>query len=177
MIDCGAGGALDCLDQQAKDFVTRAFRGVTSDPQLARYGTFFTSSVGAVGLANATADLVDVTLSSPSYVFRDEVLTDSAGVLLPAQRLQNISYTLADAPPETLGLSPAAASSTLATADGVQATAGGVQATADGVQATVSALIAMAGALFAVSRGLFTFAASDRTRSESEAVACGILRE
>ena len=51
----------------------------------------------------ATADLVDVTLTSPGYAFRDEVLTDASGLLLPAQHLQHITYTLADAPPEAVG--------------------------------------------------------------------------
>ena len=66
--------------------------------------SFFTASVAKVGLAQATADLVDVTLTSPAYVFRDEVLTTADGQLLPAQLLQNLSYTLADAPPEAVGL-------------------------------------------------------------------------
>ena len=33
--------------------------------------------MASVGLPAATADLVDVVLTSPSYVFRDEVLTDA----------------------------------------------------------------------------------------------------
>jgi hypothetical protein len=120
-----------CLDQEAKNFVSRAFRGVVSDATLARFSAFFATSVAEVGFANATADLVDVTLNSPSYVFRDEVLTDAASLLLPAQRLQNISYTLADAPPETLGLSPQAASAELASPEGVRQTVDRVLATAE----------------------------------------------
>jgi hypothetical protein len=60
--------------------------------------------VTEVGLAQATADLVDVTLASPGYAFREEVRTDAVGRLLPAQLLQNASYTLTDAPPAALGL-------------------------------------------------------------------------
>ncbi len=63
----------------------RAFRGVVDDASLARFSDFFTASVAKVGLAQATADLVDVTLTSPSYVFRDEVHTTNDGRLLPAQ--------------------------------------------------------------------------------------------
>jgi hypothetical protein len=101
VIDCaGNGNSPACLDQQARAFVTRAFRGVVTDAQLARYAGFFTNSVPTVGLAAATADLVDLTLTSPGYAFREEVLTDGSGVLQPAQRLQNITYTLADAPPK-----------------------------------------------------------------------------
>ena len=77
--------------------------------------------MAAVGLADATADLVDLTLTSPSYVFRDEVLTDAASLLLPAQRLQNMTYTLADAPPEALGLSSATPSAHLQTPRGAAA--------------------------------------------------------
>ena len=105
-----------CLADKAKTFVRTAFRGTPSDAQLARYADFFTASVTAVGLPSATADLVDVTLTSPGYVFRDEVLTDAAGLLLPAQHLQHITYTLADAPPEALGLSSATPNAYLADA-------------------------------------------------------------
>ena len=88
--------------------MARAFRGTLSDAQLARYADMLTTGVSQVGLPDAVADLVDVTLNSPNYVYRDEVLTDASAVLLPAQRLQAMSYTLADAPPETVGLSSAA---------------------------------------------------------------------
>jgi hypothetical protein len=101
VIDCAeADGA--CLEREAKAFVTRAFRGVVSEAALARFATFFLTSVADVGLAQATADLVDVTLTSPG--FREEVQSDAAGRLLPAALLQNVSYTLADAPPAALGL-------------------------------------------------------------------------
>src|SRR5262249_42296929 len=77
--------------------------------QLARFSQFFVASAGSVGVPDATADLVDVTLTSPGYVFREEVLTDGAGALLPAQLLQSVTYTLADAPPDALGLGSDAA--------------------------------------------------------------------
>ena len=93
-----------CLRAAAQDFVRRAFRGVATDATLARFGDFFSDSVAKVGLAAATADLVDVTLTSPSYLFREEVQTSADQRLLPAQLLQNLSYTLADSPPEAVGL-------------------------------------------------------------------------
>jgi hypothetical protein len=104
VIDCAAADTA-CLEREAKAFVTRAFRGVASDATLARFAAFFLSSVTEVGLAQATADLVDVTLASPGYAFREEVQADATGRLLPAELLQNVSYTLADAPPAALGLS------------------------------------------------------------------------
>jgi hypothetical protein len=109
VIDCSASDVA-CLADQAKKFVSRAFRGTLSDTELTRYASFFTDSVASVGLPSATADLVDVVLTSPHYVFRDEVLTDAQGLLLPAEQLQNITYTLADAPPEALGLASTSAS-------------------------------------------------------------------
>jgi hypothetical protein len=120
VIDCAAmNNAPACLADQAKKFVSKAFRGVVSDATLTSYSNFFTSSVTAVGLPDATADLVNVTLTAPGYVFRDEVQT-TAGVLSAAQQLQNISYTLADAPPEAVGLSSATAATQLSTPDGLQ---------------------------------------------------------
>lgn len=104
VIDCAATD-IACLEQEAKAFVTRAFRGVVSEATLTRFASFFVASVSEVGLAQATADLVDVTLASPGYAFREEVQTDGVGRLLPAQLLQNVTYTLADVPPLALGLS------------------------------------------------------------------------
>ena len=120
VIDCTAQkDAPSCLDAQARTFVQRALRGTASSAQLDHYAQFFVASVAQVGVAQATADLVDLTLTSPQYVFRDEVQTE-AGSLAPAQLLQNIAYTLADAPPSALGLAPETALAQLKTPDGVQ---------------------------------------------------------
>jgi hypothetical protein len=105
VIDCSAeGNSGACLEQRGRAFVQRAFRGVVSDAQLERFAKFYSASVAHVGIEQATADLVNVTLTSPGYLFRDEVQTDAMGRLLPAQLLQNLSYTLSDAPPEAVGL-------------------------------------------------------------------------
>jgi hypothetical protein len=123
VIDCAASAnSTSCLGDKAKAFVRTAFRGALTDAQLARFADFFTSSVSAVGLPAATADLVDVTLTSPRFAFRDEVLTDGSGTLQPAQHLQHITYTLADAPPETVGLSSASPASYLTDAGATQQT-------------------------------------------------------
>src|SRR4051812_2502162 len=128
VINCAATDTT-CLKTESNKFVARAFRGTVTDTQLDRYSSFLTASVPLVGLSAATADLVNVTLTSPNYVFRDEVLTDSAGLLLPAQRLQNITYTLADAPPETVALSSVTPGATLQTLDGVPKTVDQILAT------------------------------------------------
>ncbi|HVJ14955.1 MAG TPA: DUF1588 domain-containing protein [Polyangiaceae bacterium] len=121
VIDCAESDAA-CLDEQARAFVSRAFRGVTSEELLTRYADFFSASIAEVGLANAVADLVDVTLSSPGFAFRDEVQTSADSLLLPAQLAQNLSYTLADAPPEAVGLAAIAPDEVTAAADQVLAT-------------------------------------------------------
>ena len=123
VIDCAASSnGVPCLQTAAKAFVGRAFRGTLADAQLARYADMLTTGVTEVGLPDAVADLVDVTLTSPNYVYRDEVLTDTSAMLQPAQRLQQMSYTLADAPPETVGLSSAAPAASLASPDAVAMT-------------------------------------------------------
>jgi hypothetical protein len=130
VIDCAAeGDAPSCLREQARSFVARAFRGVTSDAQLERFTSFFLASASELGVPVATGDLVDLTLTSPSYVFRDEVQTDAARALLPAQQLQNVSYTLADAPPEAVGLSLATAAAQVGTNEALQRTVEQVLAT------------------------------------------------
>jgi hypothetical protein len=111
VIDCAASGeSPECHTGAARGFVQHAFRGTATEAQLQRFAQLHGSSVAEVGPARAAADLLDVTLTSPSYVFRDEVSTDAAGQLLPAQHLQALTYTLADAPPERLGLDSARAS-------------------------------------------------------------------
>jgi hypothetical protein len=120
VIDCTAqNNAPSCLESGAKLFVKQAFRGVASDAQLDRFAQFFVASVTTAGIADATADLVDLTLTSPQYVFREEVQT-TAGSLSPLQKLQNIAYTLTDAPPSALGLSLDADVAQLSSAAGVQ---------------------------------------------------------
>jgi hypothetical protein len=96
-----------CLEPAAKQFVARAFRGVASAATLDRYAQFYLASVRAVGFADATAELVEATLTSPHYVFRSEVPASDPG-LAAAQQLQSLSYTLADAPPAALGIATAA---------------------------------------------------------------------
>ena len=85
-----SGNSTACLADRGQDASwARAFRGTLADAQLARYADLLHDQRRPqVGLPDATGDLVDVTLTSPSYVFRDEVLTDASAVLLPAQRLQ-----------------------------------------------------------------------------------------
>jgi hypothetical protein len=123
VIDCTASGnSTACLQTEAKKFAGLAFRGTLSDAQLARYADVLTAGVAQVGLADAVGDLVDVTLNSPNYVYRDEVLTDASSVLLAPQRLQAMSYTLADAPPETVGLSSAMPAAGLGSADALAQT-------------------------------------------------------
>ncbi|HET9958589.1 MAG TPA: DUF1588 domain-containing protein [Polyangiaceae bacterium] len=130
VIDCkSSNDSVECLTDRAKRFVNLAFRGTASEAQLNRYAEFFTGSVATVGLPTATAELVDLVLTSPNYVFRDEVATDGTGALLPAQQLQNITYTLADAPPDALGLSSATPLKQLSSPAVVQSTIDQVLAT------------------------------------------------
>jgi hypothetical protein len=103
LIDCAAHDS-KCLSERARAFLTRAFRGDVSDATLQRYSDRLVASTAEFGVAEAAAELVELGLSSPHYAFRNEV----ASVLSPAQRLQHLSYVLADAPPELLGLKPSA---------------------------------------------------------------------
>jgi hypothetical protein len=102
VIDCAAG-ATSCFKERSEKFVQSAFRGLGDAALLQRYSSFFQTSAAEVGLADATADLVALALSSPHFVFRDEVPAGGTP-LSPAQQLQNLTYTLADAPPSALGL-------------------------------------------------------------------------
>jgi hypothetical protein len=123
VVDCASSNnSTTCLQSAARTFVARAFRGGAADAQLSRFVDFFTTSVAQVGLPDAAADLVRLVMMSPAYVFRDEVQTDAGGTLLPALSLQNLTYTLADAPPEALGLSSTSPSTSLGSPAAVQQT-------------------------------------------------------
>jgi hypothetical protein len=104
LIACAASDE-GCLAQQARRFVTRAFRHDVPEATLQRFTSQFLTSTAELGVEAATGELVELSLSSPRYVFRDEL--GHAGTLTPAQQLQHLTYTLADAPPEALGLAPA----------------------------------------------------------------------
>jgi hypothetical protein len=121
VIDCDVADTA-CLQSQAQMFVARAFRNVPSPEQIQSFVDFFLQSVTAVGLADATGDLVDVTLTSPHYVFRDEVLTGANGALRPAQLLQHVTYTLADSHPAGLGIPSDTAQAAVGTADALRGT-------------------------------------------------------
>ena len=115
IIDCpapAAGGTADveCLKREAERFVLRAFRGdVMGEKTLARLSGFFVDGVKASGQAKATGDLVEATLNSPEFLFRKELITGKRGQLAPTQLLAALTYTMADVPPQKLGLEPSEA--------------------------------------------------------------------
>ena len=116
VVDCTASqNSATCLADGARALANRAFRGVAPPETLDRFAAFFTQSVTDVGVAAATADLVDLVLTSPNYVFREEMRTDGASTLYAASRLQEISYALADSPPEAIGFTYAAPESYVGT--------------------------------------------------------------
>jgi Protein of unknown function (DUF1588)/Protein of unknown function (DUF1595)/Protein of unknown function (DUF1592)/Protein of unknown function (DUF1585) len=100
----GAPPVNDCLQREARKFAQRAFRGDVSDDRLGQIVAFYTKGVTDVGFAQATAELVEVVLNSPSFLFRKEIDTTKNNRLTPAQLLQAVTYTIADAPPEKLNL-------------------------------------------------------------------------
>ena len=116
VIACSNMNDMACLKTQAERFVNKAFRGLATPTQLDKFQSFFVTEVMQLGLADAVADLVSLTLTSPGYVFRDEVPREGAQ-LSAAQRLQNITYALADASPEALSLTSADAATHVGTPD------------------------------------------------------------
>jgi hypothetical protein len=107
IVDCPAPAASDCLAREARRFVLRAFRHDAGEEQVGRIVSFYLSGVEKIGFEKATGELVEIVLSSPHFLFRKEIDIDRRGRLAPAQLLQAITYTIADAPPEQLGLTPA----------------------------------------------------------------------
>ena len=121
VIDCkAAGDTADCLRAAARRFVTTAFRGdlvdkrIDGKTQLDKYADYVVAT-GKSDLGQAASDLVLATLLSPGFLFRHEIDVDGSNRLKPAQRLQALTYTLADAPPDMLGLKSTDAAQLLGT--------------------------------------------------------------
>jgi len=130
VVDCKAkADAPECLETAARAFVTKAFRADASPAQVDRIVKFYLDGVKGAGLAQATSELVEVVLNSPAFLFRKEVAVDPEHRLAPQQLLQVLTYTLADSPPDRLGLDSRQAESLLATPDKARATIAAILAT------------------------------------------------
>lgn len=136
LIDCAASrDSQSCLETQARRFIVKAFRGDADAAKVDRLVHFFVAGAKGVGVAQAASELVEVVLSSPDFLFRKELdvvgagtaprplvkaskgpETEAGGLLAPAQLLQALTYIVADAPPEKLGLNSADARRHLQTA-------------------------------------------------------------
>ena len=130
VIDCEPADTA-CLRSQAQDFVVRAFRSDVGEDKIERIVAFYTSRAGVVGFGPATAELVEVVLNSPDFLFRKELDVNRRGRLAAAQALQAITYTIADAPPERLGLDSREAIRYLQTEDDLRATVAAVLASVE----------------------------------------------
>lgn len=116
VVNCEASkNAEDCLKAASRAFAFRAFRGDVGEEKLGQITAFFLAGVKSAGVAQATAELVEVVLNSPHFLFRKEVETNRYSRLSPAQLLQAVTYTLADASPERLSLDSAKADQYLRT--------------------------------------------------------------
>lgn len=110
VVDCNGGNAgKACLDMEARKFARRAFRGDATDDKLKQVAEFYVARVKDAGYAQATGDLVEVVLNSPSFLYRTEISGEADRAVADARRLQTLSYTLADVPPEALKLDTAQA--------------------------------------------------------------------
>lgn len=132
VVDCAASGnGPECLAAAARAFIVKAFRGDVTDDRADRIVDFYLRGVKASGLGPATGDLVEVVLKSPDFLFRKELEVDRYRRLAPAQLLQSLTYTIADAPPEKLGLRSEKAGEYLFKGDSGRATVDAIIASAD----------------------------------------------
>jgi Protein of unknown function (DUF1588)/Protein of unknown function (DUF1595)/Protein of unknown function (DUF1592) len=104
IVNCPITVSVDCPRVAVRNFVERAFRGDASDEKISQFSEFYLRGVRSVGASQAAADLVEVVLKSPNFLFRQELEVNRTGRLMPAQLLQAVTYTAADVPPEQLNL-------------------------------------------------------------------------
>lgn len=130
VIDCEARhNDRSCLEAGARAFVDKAFRGDGDAKAVDKIVAFFLDGVKTAGVPQATADLVEVVLNSPGFLFRRELDTDGGDRLSLPQRLQAISYTMADAPASALGFPSSNAVALLADAESTRSTIGSILTT------------------------------------------------
>lgn len=111
VINCTSkNNSVSCLQTQARMFVIKAFRGAVTEAKTAEFVNFFIDSFNQNGIEVATSELVDIVFNSPHFLYRKEINTSSGNLMAAPELLQNLTYTLADAPPDKLGLVSAQAS-------------------------------------------------------------------
>lgn len=103
-LECSSSREPDCAAQRVKSFVTAAFRADAPRDRIDVYVARFVAAAKASTPADAAGEIVEIVLNSPHFLFRKETDVDRYGRLAPAQLLQAVTYTLADAPPEAFGL-------------------------------------------------------------------------
>ncbi len=105
VINCQTqNNAEECLRDQSRGFIVKAVRGDLRGEKVEQIVDFYIKAFKASGHAQATADLVELVLSSPHFLFRKEQVDVRRGRPIPEQDLQALTYTLADAPPDKLKL-------------------------------------------------------------------------
>lgn len=130
VVNCEAQkNADDCLQAGARAFALKAFRGDVAEEKLRQIAQFYVSGAKTVGHAQATAELVEVVLNSPHFLFRKELDVNKHSRLSPPQLLQAVTYTLADASPEKLKLQSQQADAYLKTGAEAAPTIRGILAT------------------------------------------------
>ena len=123
VIDCPAASATtECHEAAARAFVIRAFRGDVSEERLGEIVKFYLTRARDAGPSQAAAELVEVVLNSPGFLFRKELDLDNSHRLAPPQLLQALTYTIADAPPEKLKMQSESASQYLQSGTSARAT-------------------------------------------------------
>ena len=105
VIDCQSA-AEECLRAKGGEFVRKAFRNNVTDAKVKKIADFYVTGAKDFGFPRATADLVAMVLNLPDFLFRAEPGASKQPQFVAAERLQSISYTLADSPPSGLGLNP-----------------------------------------------------------------------
>lgn len=105
VVNCQAqNNAEECLRDQSRVFILKAVRGDLRGEKVEQIVEFYIKAFKASGHAQATADLVELVISSPHFLFRKEQVDVRRGRPIPEQDLQALTYTLADVPPDKLKL-------------------------------------------------------------------------
>jgi hypothetical protein len=143
VVNCPDGGNADaCRRAAVRAFIVKAFRGDVTEDKITQTTGFYLNGVKSVGAAQAAADLVEVVLNSPNFLFRKELDVSATARLAPAQLLQAVTYTLADAPPEQLKLASLQAADYLRSSKEASATISAIAASKEAREKLVRFFVA-----------------------------------
>jgi hypothetical protein len=94
-----------CREKTARSFAAKAFRTSPEDIEVRNYAEFFKTSLAkSQNLGEASADFVEAILTSPRFLYRDEVNSVESSNISGHDLVANLALTITDKIPAQIGV-------------------------------------------------------------------------